>query len=236
MEAIGVARPLPDQVFDRLVEQISSGSLPAGQRLTQERVARELGVSRLPVHQAFRRLEAEGFVRPAGRRGLEVAPVEPAFVRALYEYRAGIDQVAAGLAARNASAEAAERGRQLIARGRRAADDGDVPALIEADMAFHQLIYELAGNRLILEAMASHWNHTRRVMQRILVDGEHQRRVWRDHAAILDAVCAGEPEAAEHEARAHVERAARWFASELADAPRAGGESGRHSPREAQEA
>lgn len=236
MEAIGVSRPLPDQVFDRLVEEISSGSLPAGERLTQERVARELGVSRLPVHQAFRRLEAEGFVRPAGRRGLEVAPVEPPFVRALYEYRAGIDQVAAGLAARNAAADAGERGARLLARGRRAADHGDVPALIEADMAFHQFIYELAGNRLILEAMASHWNHTRRVMQRILVDGAHQRRVWRDHAAILDAVSAGDPDTAEKEARAHVERAARWFAAELEEAPRAGSERGRHSSREAQEA
>lgn len=215
LDAIDNQKSLPELVYGRLVEAISDGSLRPGERLTQEAVARQLDVSRLPVHQALKRLQAEGFVRPAGRRGLQVAALEPAFVRELYEFRAGIDQIAAGLAARAVDGDKRARGEAILARGRAAARAQDLRDLIEADMAFHQLVYELAGNAMILETMASHWHHTRRVMQHILDDQRNQAQVWRDHEAILEAVCAGDVDAAEREARAHVERAAAWFEHEV---------------------
>lgn len=218
MDAIAQQRPLSELVYERVVEGICNGTLAPGERLTQDGLAKQLDVSRLPVGQALKRLEAEGFVRPAGRRGLKVAPLEARFVRELYEFRAGIDQVSAGLAARRAGAALRERGVALLERGRRAAVARDIPALIAADMAFHQLICETAGNAVILETMASHWNHTRRVMHEILSDDRNQDQVWREHAAILDAVCAGDVDLAERVARRHVERAAEWFENEMARA------------------
>lgn len=218
MDAIGQQRPLPELVYERVVEGICDGTLSPGERLTQEALARQLDVSRLPVGQALKRLEAEGFLRPVGRRGLEVAPLEGRFVRELYELRAGIDQVSAGLAARRAGPDLRSRGDAVLERGRRAAKDHDIPALIAADMAFHELIGEAAGNRMILETMASHWNHTRRVMEMILSDDRNQDQVWREHTAILDAVCAGDVREAERLARRHVENAAEWFENELARA------------------
>lgn len=211
MEAIAHQKALPERVYDRIVDGICNGALRPGERLTQEGIARRLEVSRLPVGQALRRLRAEGFVCPAGRRGLKVAPLEPRFVRELYEFRAGIDQISAGLAARRHGPELHQRGRAILERGWRATGASDIPALIDADMAFHQLIYEAAGNGMILDTMASHWNHTRRVMQSILRDDRNQARVWYDHKAILDAVCNGDTAAAERVARAHAERAAAWF-------------------------
>jgi DNA-binding GntR family transcriptional regulator len=225
LDAIGQQKSLPELVHEQVVEGICNGSLAPGERLTQEGLARQLDVSRLPVGQALKRLEAEGFVRPAGRRGLEVAPLEERFVRELYELRAGIDQVSAGLAATRADADLCERGEALLERGRRAAAAHDIPELIAADMAFHQLIYEAAGNAMILDTMASHWNHTRRVMQTILRDDRNQEQVWRDHAAILETVCSGDAPMAERVARRHVERAADWFESVMArteDAARGG--------------
>lgn len=216
MQAITHQKPLPELVYDRVVEGICDGTLAPGERLTQDGLARQLDVSRLPVGQALKRLQSEGFLRAAGKRGLKVAPIEGRFVRELYELRAGIDQVSAGLAARRAGQTLRERGEAVLERGRRAAARRDIPALIAADMAFHQLIGEAAGNRMILETMASHWNHTRRVMQTILSDDRNQDRVWRDHAAILEAVCAGDADAAERLARRHVERAADWFEKEMA--------------------
>ena len=218
MDAIGHQKALPELVHERIVEGICNGSLAPGERLTQDGLARQLDVSRLPVGQALKRLEAEGFVQPTGRRGVQVAPLEERFVRELYEFRAGIDQVSAGLAARRAGPDLRPRGEAILERGRRASRDDDIPELIAADMAFHQLIYEAAGNGMILETMASHWNHTRRVMQTILSDDRHQEQVWHDHAAILDAVCAGDAAAAERAARAHAERASDWFENEMARA------------------
>lgn len=218
MDAIGQQKSLPELVYGRVVEGICNGTLAPGERLTQEGLAKQLDVSRLPVGQALKRLEAEGFVRPAGRRGVEVAPLEERFVRELYELRAGIDQVSARLAAERADPGLRTRGDAVLERGRRAAAAHDIPELIAADMAFHQLIYEAAGNAMILDTMASHWNHTRRVMQTILGDDRNQAQVWRDHAAILDAVCSGDAAEAERLARLHVERAAAWFENEMARA------------------
>lgn len=215
MDAIAHQKSLPELVYDRIVEGICTGTLAPGERLTQDGLARELDVSRLPVGQALKRLQVEGFVRPAGRRGLKVAPLEARFVRELYELRAGIDQVSAGLAARRAGADLRERGEATLERGQRAAAAQDIAELIAADMAFHQLICEAAGNAVILETMASHWNHTRRVMQAILGDDRNQEQVWREHAGILEAVCSGDAEQAERAARRHVERAADWFENEM---------------------
>lgn len=216
MDAIGHQKALPDLAHERVVEAICNGTLAPGERLTQDGLARDLDISRLPVGQALKRLEAEGFVQPAGRRGVKVAPLEERFVRELYEFRAGIDQVSAGLAARRSGMDLRRRGDAILERGCRASRNDDIPELIAADMAFHQLIYEAAGNGMILDTMVSHWNHTRRVMQTILSDDRHQGQVWHDHAVILDAVCAGDAAAAEQAARGHVERAADWFVSEMA--------------------
>lgn len=218
MDAIGQQKPLPELVYERVVEGICDGTLAPGERLTQEALAKRLDVSRLPVGQALKRLQTDGFVRPVGRRGLEVAPLEGRFVRELYEFRAGIDQVSAGLAARRAAPNLRTRGDAVLERGRRAAAKHDIPALIAADMAFHELIGEAAGNRMILETMASHWNHTRRVMQMILSDDRNQDQVWREHTAILDAVCGGDIHESERLARRHVENAADWFENEMARA------------------
>lgn len=229
METIGHQRSLSELVYDRVVEGICNGTLAPGERLTQEGLAKQLDVSRLPVGQALKRLEAEGFLRPAGRRGVKVAPVEGRFVRELYELRAGVDQISAGLAARRAGADLRARGDAVLERGRRAATAHDIPELIAADVAFHQLICEAAGNEMIFDTMATHWNHTRRVMQTILSNDRNQNQVWRDHAAILDAVCAGNAAEAERLARLHVERAADWYENEMArsqQAARAGTSEG----------
>ncbi|MDZ7840148.1 MAG: GntR family transcriptional regulator [Gammaproteobacteria bacterium] len=218
MKAIDHQKPLPELVYERVIEAICSGTLDPGERLTQEELARQLNVSRLPVGQALNRLKSEGFLIPAGKRGLKVAPLEGRFVRELYEFRAGIDQVSAGLAAKRAGAGLRDRGNAVLERGRRAAAAHDIPELIAADMAFHTLICEAAGNWMILETMESHWNHTRRVMQAIVSDDRNRDQVWHEHTAILDAICAGNAAEAEWVARQHVERAADWFENELARA------------------
>ena len=83
--------PLPnqpaliDQVHDRLVAAIADGSLPPGERLTQESVAAMLGVSRQPVSHALHLLRMQGLAIETGKRGLVVAPLDAARLRGLYQ-------------------------------------------------------------------------------------------------------------------------------------------------------
>src|SRR6266849_1753587 len=88
-------------VASELRQAILSGRLIPGDRIQQDQLATELGVSRLPVRQAILILEAEGLVQTEHRRGSIVAPIDIAFIEQIYEFRAEVDaRVAAVLAAR----------------------------------------------------------------------------------------------------------------------------------------
>lgn len=215
MDRINAPQPLPRLVYNAILNAICEGTLRPGERLTQEEIAERMDVSRLPVGQALQWLKAEGFVCNAGRRGLKVAPLDPEMVGEMYEFRCGIDMVAAGRAAQRATAAQRARGKRIIHDGRSALAAGDVAMLIGADIEFHQLIYEMSGNRVLMDAMAPRWNHIRRVMIAIIDDTGNQSRIWDEHAAILESVLAGDVDNAERLARGHVENAAGWLQAEL---------------------
>ena len=96
---------LVEQVVNAIVSEIVDGELPSNSRLIQDELARAYGVSRQPVQQALLLLRDRGLVREAPGRGLIVSPIDPDFVRKLYEVRAMLD----GLAGRLAAERGAER-------------------------------------------------------------------------------------------------------------------------------
>lgn len=208
---------LTEQVYKRLVDGICSGDLAPGTRMTQEELAASLGVSRQPVLQALRMLKRDGLAIDAGRRGLIVAPIDPALIENLYEVRGVLE----GLAARLAALAGAKIDPGLIERGRAALARGNFPALIDADMAFHNAIYAASGNPLIAEGASRHWHHIRRAMGGVLRAGGPRDWVWDEHQAIVDAINAGDAPAAERRAREHCEAGGRVLYSRLNDRVRA---------------
>jgi DNA-binding GntR family transcriptional regulator len=209
LQEIDLAPDLTEQVYERLLGAICSGALPPGARLTQEELAASLNVSRQPVLQALRLLKREGVVVDAGRRGLAVAPVDPALIANIYEVRSALEALAARLAAK----ARARIDPAVVARGRAAAD---LPALIEADMAFHHLVYAASGNPLIAASADRHWHHVQRAMGASLQMRGVRANVWDEHQAILEAINAGDAPRAERLARQHCEAAGRALSATLA--------------------
>ena len=211
-------QPEPDfsqRIHDALVAAICSGELKAGTRITQEELAAKFGVSRQPVLQAVMLLRREGFLVEAGRKGVCVAPLEPQQVRDLYGVRAALDGAAARLAARRFTPALAERGRQLLEGGKRAAAARRLAPAIEADIAFHLFIYEASGNPLLTETAQPHWHHLRRVMAAVLGLDDLRLNVWAEHEAILEALEARDGARAEMLIRDHAENAAEILADRL---------------------
>ena len=99
---------------------------------------------------------------------------------------------------------------QLSNEGRAAFASGSVKRMVEADMRFHRLLYDLCSNPMIAETAALHWHHIRRLIGGYL---QHypMRNVWDEHQAILDAVMSGDPDRAEAAARHHANNAAEKF-------------------------
>ncbi len=84
-------RSIEEVVTTALRDAILSGELRPGERLLQEQLADQLRVSRIPLRDALRRLEAEGLVRIGPRRGAEVASLSPADVREIYDIRISLE-------------------------------------------------------------------------------------------------------------------------------------------------
>ena len=211
LSPIAATPDLTEQVYQRLLYAICDGELAPGARLTQEDLAATLGVSRQPVLQALRLLKKEGFVRDAGRRGLQVAPLEAQAITQVYEVRAVLD----GLAARRAAQAQARLDPTVICEGHRAAAGACIGAMIDADMHFHHLIYAASGNPLIAETANHHWPHIRRAMGAVLQTVGLRRPVWDEHAAIVQAITDGDADLAERLAREHCARASEHIASQL---------------------
>jgi DNA-binding GntR family transcriptional regulator len=164
IEKIKVRPDYVEEVYRVLADAISDGSLAPGTRLTQEEIAEQFAVSRSPVLQALRLLKKDGLVQDAPGRGVLVAPLDAEWTGQLYQVRGALDALAAKLAAeRGAVIDSA-----LIKRGRLVSKGKDVKAMIDADIAFHQAIYEASGNPLIVESAQLHWVHLRRVMGAVL--------------------------------------------------------------------
>jgi DNA-binding GntR family transcriptional regulator len=212
MLQLEVQPALIDQVHDRLLAAIADGSLVAGRRLTQERVAAMLGVSRQPVSHALQVLKRRGFLIEHGKRGLQVAPIDGRRIRDLYLVREALDGLAARLAAQriktDGASDAERRAVQAtLAAGRKLGPRSPIARLIDADVAFHSAIHVLSGNQAIVETVTDQWPHFRRSMGLVLSVSGAYARYWDEHAAILEAVLAGDAAAAEERARGHTARA-----------------------------
>ena len=208
------------QAYDSVLDAICAGSLGPGERITQEALAARLGVSRQPVLQAFARLKREGFLADAGRKGVQVTPLDPRRLEQVYQVRAELDALAAGLTAAlpSPAREAAVRaGRAAIEAGRAALAGGDLARLIDADMAFHLWLYRASGNPLIEPTLALHWQHIRRYMGVVLSRIGARDSVWREHAAIVKAIAAGDAAQARALAQAHAVEASLALRQHLPD-------------------
>jgi DNA-binding GntR family transcriptional regulator len=207
---------LVEQVVNAIVSEIVDGELPSNSRLIQDELARAYGVSRQPVQQALLLLRDRGLVREAPGRGLIVSPIDPHFVRKLYEVRAMLDGLAARLAAERGAERAKIDGPAYLDLGRAAVKSGSLNEQIEADMKFHAFVNELSENSLIGETTAPHWPYLRRVMGEVLRDdAQMPQTILGEHVAILDAIMAGDGDRAETLSREHISRAAKIFVQRL---------------------
>lgn len=209
MQPVNSRQSLADEVHERLVEAVCSGEMPPGTILRQEKLAEDLNVSRQPIIQALGLLRRDGLVEPAGRRGYQVAAVTVDLVRQVYDIRMALDGLAGHLAAQRPEGERIAALKSEEAAGTAALNAGNLPALVEADIAFHQAIYRLADNPFLREASAAVWRQSRRVMHAVLETREIRAAVWDEHAEIARAIRTGDVAAARRLSEEHVVTASR---------------------------
>jgi len=225
--AVGAAteerRALVDKLAAQLQAQILSGELPSGTRLRQEALADEFGVSRTPVREALRKLQASGLVELRPHRGALVRGLSPREIRDAYEVRAELEALAAAVAAVRIRQEqldrlhrvqrqfrdALERVRRGTRNGRRTLSQDDIAAWGHANDEFHQVIQEAAGNQVLVSTLVHLHRSFPRDLSRIVLSentnllGENVA----EHEAVLEAIERGDADAARELMHSHVVRA-----------------------------
>jgi DNA-binding GntR family transcriptional regulator len=208
--AVGQQHPrLVELVAAELRRLIVTGHWPQGERLVEGRVAEQLGVSRNPVREALRSLEAEGFVVLEPRRGARVAVLDAAEVGHLMEVRGALEELAAGLAARRRTDAHVAELTGLVAKGRAVAAGTDLAELPALNTRFHQLLTEASANPQ-LDALIGplrdriQWVYSTRVRERAPSS-------WEEHAAIAAAIAEGDEGGARRLAGEHIASATAAF-------------------------
>ena len=201
---------LSQLVSDKIRGDILEGRFKPGERLVEDRLSAELGVSRVPVREALRGLSMEGLVRLEPNRGATVTEVTPELVAELVEVRTLLEALNARLAARRHDPKIVALLQDTLQRGNAAAQSGTAEELARLNAEFHERLAEASRNSVLSDIMRSLRERTSLAFS---INGRTRAREdWREHAAILAAVIEGDEEIAALLASRHVKNAAAAFA------------------------
>lgn len=187
-------------------DDIVSGALERGGRLTEEVLARRYGVSRIPVREALRTLEAEGFVVTRRHAGACVAEPTEQEAADLLEIRMLLEPLGAARAAQRRTEAHLKVLRGLVRLGHDRVRRGHGEDLRSLEGWFHETLAQASGSPG-LTALLTQLRHKIAWMYTVDVN-ERPAESWAEHAAILDAVARGDAERARAVTAVHTERTA----------------------------
>jgi DNA-binding GntR family transcriptional regulator len=197
---------LQAKVYDHLKAAILSGEITPGERLLETQLAQSLKVSRIPLREAIRKLERDGLVVAFPRRGIYASSLTPKDIDDVYAVRAVLEGLAARLAAQHRTDEQLARLDAIVAEMKEQADRGDSSGLFATGRRFHELVLEASANAKLIPLMELMRSQIERLRQLRMQVSSRTHDVYREYAAIRDAIRRGDAATAEAEMRAHVER------------------------------
>lgn len=195
-------RALFFQIYEALRDRIHQGDLRPGDRLVEDRLAADFGVSRNPVREAIRMLSADGLVELNARRGVYVAVPDPVKIQELVEIRAVLEGHNARLAARRGNPKLLAAVSRILERGQKALASEKTGQLGRLNEEFHAALAKASENESLCEMLGS--VRLRSSLGFAMGDPAVQAQSWREHAGILQAILDGDEDGAETLSRNHV--------------------------------
>lgn len=193
------------QVCRAIRDDIINGVFTPGQRLTEDTLAESYGVSRVPVREALRTLEAEGFAYSRPYAGTFVAELTEDEAADLLEIRALLEPLCASRAARRRTPEQLGRLKELTALGQDAVRTGRLDDLARLNSRFHEVLAEASGSTLLAQLITQlgwkiAWVYAVELPRRATDS-------WDEHERICAALEAGDAERARDLVTEHIAHA-----------------------------
>jgi DNA-binding GntR family transcriptional regulator len=211
LESIQSHRPLTDIVFERLRDAIIDGQLQAGQWLRQEALAKELGVSQMPVREALKRLVAEGLAVRIPYKGVKVIEFSPEDIVDICTVRLVLEGLAVRLATPLITAKELERLKEILRELEGYTSQEQIARRRQLNVEFHLSICQASGRQYLVRLLEMLWRWFPSVMlyegtfrQEELLPARMDREI-REHWAILEALERRDAQQAEEEIRRHIQ-------------------------------
>ncbi|MGE5587757.1 MAG: GntR family transcriptional regulator [Clostridia bacterium] len=205
--------PIPEQkslaahAYQRIKSLVLNSVLDENVRLTEERLSQQLGISKTPVREALKRLEAEGLIRVSSRRGTYVANFDPDTVVEIYDLREILEIGAIQLARGRITRDIVQRLRAIVEEGERYAEAGDVEAYNRLDVVLHDLLVECSDNGRLLAVYRNLVDQIQLVRLRTVRIGKRVKRSSNEHRELVEALAANDLHRAEAVLRQHISSA-----------------------------
>lgn len=190
--------------YKALREQIISGALKPGARITEPELAADLGLSRTPIREALRRLEAESLVQALNNGGTIVAPLDADSVKHIGLLRSRIESLLARQATLLITDDELSELERIVNLGHRLVDDDE--EVLRLGKEFHQIINRASGNAWGQEMLRQIIGHVDRMRSLSTANPGRSEVAVAEHDRIFRALLQRDPELVEQEVRSHIER------------------------------
>lgn len=180
--------PLRDVVYNTLREAILRGDLKPGERLMELHLANKLGVSRTPIREAIRMLELEGLAVTLPRKGAQVAKMTEKDLQDVLEIRDALDALAVVVACQRFDDSELQTLTQAMNNFESAIANGETRAIVEADEAFHDVIYSMTRNPKLESVVGNLREQMYRYRYEYIKDPLVYQQLITEHKAIVDGL------------------------------------------------
>ncbi len=197
---------MPESVADRLRELILSHQLAPGERLVQDDLAQQLGVSRTPIREALHALAADGLVVLSPHKGASVAAFSVEDLKDLYSIRIPLEGYGALLATQAIRPQQVEQLHELIEEMQRVFDARNRWRLLDVNRQFYATFYAIAGRPQLYDLIMKYLNMAGLYRRLAFAMDDLYDRTMSEHLELLAVVRRGDAEEAERLTRANLER------------------------------
>ena len=198
----GQSRSSGSNAYELLLKAIEEGDLPPGSRLREAELAERFAISRTPVREALNRLEAQGLVTHEPHQGAKVASLDYSQITELYFVRELLEGNAARLAAIQATGPEIEILQEMVLHDKALCNQP--AALARNNRMFHRQVYCCARNRFLNQMLENMRLSLILLAGTTLGTPERGAQSVEEHEAIVSAIRAHDPDAAEEAARQHI--------------------------------
>ena len=215
LASLPVRKSLGQHIFKHLKKAILKGDIPPGNRLIENKIAKDLDISRTPVREAFHKLEREGLIKQIPQGGYAVTGLTREDIEDLFGIRSVLESYAAGLAAKNHKHEdlvlLEEKNREF----QRCLDQSQLGQLSKINNEFHDILYAMSARPLLIKMISQIQAQIYRFRNIILNDKKNAEISLKLHISLVKALQKRDAEKVEALLKKHILRGRKFVLASL---------------------